>query len=208
MLGEHTKCTMMRMDASSSDVDTSDDRSREEPDDSEFHPTPNDIALVRCMFPLSPELVTQILDLAEYWVYSQKSRSVYYFFHHANERYLLSEPIQGGDFMYPLRRVVITTVSKHEGFHSSPANKVSPNSWNWFELTLDDGKTGNEIARVEVESIHSGREFERHQVAIDDELILKQATKGNQLCVWVRAVYPGWHSFYVRSVKIETWSAC
>ena len=34
--------------------------------DLEFYPTPSDISLIRSLLPLPPELITQILDLAEY----------------------------------------------------------------------------------------------------------------------------------------------
>lgn len=56
-------------------------------------------------------------------------------------------------------------------------------------------------------NVHAGREFEMHRAVIEDERILKQAKAGDRLSVWVRAMYPGWVN-YIRSVKIEAWSAC
>jgi len=173
-----------------------------------FHATPKDIALVRSMFSLPPELTTHILDLAEYWAYSQRTCTAPDHFYDANVRYLQSDPIVGGDFTYPLRRLVITTVSKDQGWSSYPETQgTREGSWTWFELTLDDGKTGGEIVRVEiVRNIHAGSEFERYQAVIEDERILGQAKKGDTLSVWARAMYPGWCN-HVRSVQIETWSA-
>ena len=94
-------------------------------------------------------------------------------------------------------------------FRSYPETQgTREGSWTWFELTLDDGETGEEIVRVEVvRNIHAGREFEMHRAVIEDERILKQAKAGDRLSVWVRAMYPGWVN-YIRSVKIEAWSAC
>ena len=174
-----------------------------------FHITPEHIALVRLVFPLPPELITQILDLAEYWAYSQTICLDQGRFHNANVRYLRSNPIQGGEFTHPLRRVVVTTDSKDQGWSSYPdTHGTHEGSWTWFELTLDDGGTGGEMVRVEVvRNVHAGFEFERYRTVIEDGRILRLAKKGDQLSVWVRANYPGWCN-HVRSVQIEVWSAC
>ena len=181
----------------------------EEPEDLEFHPTPTDIARLRSMLPLPPELVTQILDLAEYWTVSGVTRLDSNQFSDANIRYLQSGHIEGGDFTHPLRRVVVTTDSKDQGWSSYPETQgTRDDSWTWFELTLDDGETDDEIVRVEVvRNIHAGRGFVRHRAVIEDERVLKQAKKGDRLSVWVRAKYPGWKN-WVRLVTIEAWSAC
>ena len=175
----------------------------------DFHPAPTDITLVRSLLPLPPELITQILDLAGYWTVSQAICSDSNKFNNANVRYLQSAPIQGGEFTYPLRRVIVTTDSRDQGWSSYPETQGTRNdSWTWFELTLDDGETGDEIVRVEVvRNIHAGRGFVRHQAVIEDERVLKQAKEGDRLSVWVRAMYPGWEN-WVRMVKIEAWSAC
>ena len=180
-----------------------------EPEDLEFHPTPQDVALVRSLFPLPPELVTQILDSAEYWALSRVTRPDSNYFRDANVRYLQSPPIQAGEFTHPLRRLVITTDSKDQGWSSyTETQGTREGSWTWFELTLDDGETGDEIVRVEVvRNIHAGQEYVKHRAVIEDERVLKQAKKGDRLSVWVRAMYPGWQNC-VRLVKIEAWSAC
>ena len=73
---------------------------------------------------------------------------------------------------------------------------------------MDDGKTGDEIVRVEVvRNIHAGSTFEKYQAIIEDERILEQAKKGDTFSVWARAMYPGW-CIYVKSVGIEAWVAC
>jgi hypothetical protein len=184
-------------------------RGEKGPEYSEFNPTPGDIAFVRSIFPLPPELVTEILYLAEYWAYSQAICSNEGRFREANTRYLQSNPILGGDFEHPLRRLVVTTHSKDQGWSSYPENRgTRDNSWTWFELTLDDGETGDEIVRVEImRNIHAGSAFEEYRALIEDERILKQAKKGDRLSVWVRAMYPGWCN-EVQSAKIEAWAAC
>ena len=78
-----------------------------------FYATSKDIAFVRSAFPLPPELVTQILDLAEYLVYSQKTLSEPNVYRDANARYLRSGPIRGGEFTYChqsiLSKIIIIT---------------------------------------------------------------------------------------------------
>ena len=173
-----------------------------------FHPTSQDIAHVRSLLPLPPELVTQILDLAEYWAYFQRKRSDAGQFRNANERYIQSVPILGGDFVRPLRRLVVTTDSRDQGWSSYPEDHgTRQNSWTWFELTLDDGETNREIMRVEVvRNIHAKPVFERKETVIEDEKLLSLAKMGDRLSVWARAMYPGWCN-NVRSVEIEAWVA-
>ena len=102
----------------------------------------------------------------------------------------------------------MTTDSRDQGWSSNPGKGTRDGSWSWFELTLDDGGTGDEVVRVEVvRNIHAGQEFVRHQAVIEDERVLKQAKEGDRLSVWVRAMYPGWEN-WVRLVKIEAWLAC
>ena len=179
-----------------------------EPAGFEFHPTPNDIEHVRAMFPLPPELATLILEHAEYWAFSRVTRSDSVHFRHANVRYLRTPPIQGGGLTHPLRRVVVTTDSKDQGWSRHPETQgTREGSWTWFELTLDDGETGDEIVRVEVvRNVHAGLRFENHRAVIEDERVLKQAKEGDRLSVWVRAMRPGWEN-WVQSVTIEAWSA-
>ena len=178
-------------------------------EDSEFHPTAEDIALARSLLPLPPELAIQILDFAGYWALSRVTRREpdAAHFKHSNMRFLQSSPIQGGE-LHPLRRLIITTDSKDQGWSSYPQfHGTRDGSWTWFELTLDDGLTGEEIARVEVvRNIHAGANFERYRAVIEDDRILKQAKKGDRLSVWVRAAYPGWVN-RVRLAQIEAWSA-
>ena len=111
--------------------------------------------------------------------------------------------------MHPLRRLVVTTDSRDQGWSIYPeSHGTREGSWTWFELTLDDGETGDEIVRVEVvRNIHAGWKFDKHRAVIEDERVLKRARKGDRLSVWVRAMYPGWEN-WIQSVEIEAWSAC
>jgi hypothetical protein len=109
--------------------------------------------------------------------------------------------------LYPLRHVVITTDSKDQGWIDYPETHRTHGGYTWFELTLDDGVTGDEIVRVElVRNIHAGQRFERYRAVIKDKRILKQAKKGDKLSVWVRTLYAGWVN-RVQLVQIEAWSA-
>ena len=106
--------------------------------------------------------------------------------------------------MHPLRRLVITTDSKDQGWSSyHKTQRTRESSWTWSELTPDEGIVRAEVMR----NIHAGMTFESYQAVIEDERILKQAEKGDQSSVWVRAMYPGWCN-NVRSVQIEAWAAC
>lgn len=60
--------------------------------------------------------------------------------------------------------------------------------WNWLNLTLGDGKIGNEIARVGIaKAIYAGDYFQEYRVVVEDERTLKRARRGDTLSVWFRA---------------------
>jgi hypothetical protein len=105
--------------------------------------------------------------------------------------------------------VVVTTDSRDQGWSSYPESHGTREGGNtWFELTLDNGMTDEEIVRVEVvRNIHAGKAWDTHRAVIEDERVLKQAEEGDRLSVWVLASWAGWVN-HVRLVQIEVWSAC
>jgi hypothetical protein len=173
--------------------------------------TPDSIMEVRSLFSIPPELVTPILDYAQYWVRQTSTHQSpgLEIFYNCNTRYLRTPPLAGGQFTHPLRQVVITTLSKDQGWSSDDPryHGTREASWTWFELTLEDHETGEEKYRTEiVRNIHAGTEVNQHVKCINDSHLIGLAEKGDTLSVWVRAMYMGW-SNQVRSVTVETFVA-
>lgn len=173
--------------------------------------TPNSVQAVRLVLlqRLPAELVTLILELAQYWICSVTARQEQTpkRFSNANFRYLRTEPLNSGDLMRPLRRVTITTISKDQGWSGEPENHGTYTaSWTWFELTLDS-PSGEEKYRTEiVRNVHAGESFLKHVRDVNDPELFALAEKGDTLSVWVRAKYPGWAN-HVDSVEIKTYVA-
>ena len=178
-------------------------------DEPEFYPTSKGVASVRSMLPLPPELVNQIFYLAEYWGFSKSIDQDWCRFYRCEERVLRSKPIKGGDFAYPLRRVVVKMDSRDITWEQDTIDIERPEkSWTWAYLSIDNGGADGVIARVEVvKNIDVGRDYGVYRAIIEDEVFLKQARKGDTLSVWIKAKSPGWH-ILVRWVSIEYWVAC
>jgi len=183
-----------------------------EPTSDHFIVTPNSIEEVRSLFTsLPPEIITPILDYAQYWAKNTCARLNPSPTQHrnCNTRYLTTLPLSEGHFRHPLRQVVITTVSKDQGWSSDNRryHGTREASWTWFELTLESQETGEEKYRTEiVRNIHAGAEMVEYRRCINDPRLLELAEKGDTLSVWVRAMFPGWVN-YVSSVVIETFVA-
>ena len=176
-------------------------------DEPEFYPTSKGVALVRSMLPLPPELVNQIFYLAEYWGYSGSINDDWCRFYRGEHRFLRSKPIKGGDFAYPLRRVVVKMDSSDIIWEQDTIQRPEK-SWTWAYLSIGNGETDDETARVGVvKNTDVGWNFSAYRVIIEDEEFLKQARKGDTLSVWIKAKSPAWH-IHVRWVSIEYWVAC
>ena len=175
-------------------------------DNGDNGPTANSIAEVRFLLPLPSELTTAILDLSGYWASTSSFRRSWAPGHeHCNTRFLTSPPIpQGSDFLHPLRQVVVTIVSKVDGWPGEP-------SQTWFELTIDKpgsaGSDGTERARVGIASDPlPGTDFVKHRAIVEDERVLSTALQGDTVSVWVVSPRDGWLN-HVRSVEIEIYVA-
>jgi len=124
-----------------------------------------------------------------------------YFFTNCNIRILASDLIDGS-VLYPLRRIVVQTVSKDQGWSSYPRDWLThDNSWTWFEITLErrDEENGpdrewKEIVRQKLWSnVHASRSMMTHAMSFErGEEIVNKAKKGDRLCIWACAKYPGW----------------
>ena len=120
----------------------------------------------------------------------------------SNDRisYLTSKPIPCGQV---LRKVVITIVSKDQGWSSHPDDHGTyHNSWTWFELSvrspLEDSveKWRGEVVR----NIHAHGNFKEHTIEMMDGALYKEAKGGDVFTVWALARHPGW----VNTVKKVT----
>ena len=114
--------------------------------------------------------------------------------------YLVSQPIPEGK---ALRKVVITIISKDQGFSGYPADHGTyRNSWTWFELSVgplwDSERWCGEVVR----NLHAHNDFKEHTVEIVDGELYEKAKNGDVLTVWALARYPGWRNM-VKKVTIR-----
>jgi hypothetical protein len=110
--------------------------------------------------------------------------------------YLTSKPIPKGK---KLKKVVITVVSKDQGWSSFPDDYGTyRNSWTWFDLSVGppSKKDSEEKWRGEVtRNIHAHDEFKEHTIEIPaDEGLYEKAESGDVLTVWACAQFPGWEN--------------
>lgn len=116
--------------------------------------------------------------------------------------YLVSQPIPEGKV---LRKVVITTVSKDQGWSNYPDDHGTyRNSWSWFELSVGSPSQGSgQKWRGEVvRNLHAHSDFKRHTIEIMDGELYEKAKSGDVLTVWALARFPGWRNT-VEKVKIR-----
>ena len=159
-------------------------------------PTAESIVQLRSLLPLPQELITMILDLAEYWVCRSSTLHSHWIYDDGTYRHLSSPPIpRGSDFLHPLRRVVVTI-----------------ESWNshkdtWFELTVDEpGGDSDERVRVKIASNIQGIDYTEHRIVIEDKRVLSAALGGDKVSIWATSPRPRWING-VKSVKIEMYVA-
>jgi len=116
--------------------------------------------------------------------------------------YLTSKPIPRGK---KLRKVVITIVSKDQGWSSYPEDHGTyRNSWTWFELSVgSSSETPAEKWRGEVvRNLHAHGEFKKHAIKISDQGLYEKAESGDVLTVWAHARFLGWRNT-VKKVTIR-----
>lgn len=116
--------------------------------------------------------------------------------------YLTSKPIPDGK---KLKKVIITVVSKDQGWSSFPDDHGTyNNSWTWFELSAGPPPSGSvERWRGEVvRNLHAHGEFKEHTIEILDKGLYEKAESGDVLAVWACAEFPGWRNT-VKKVTIR-----
>lgn len=113
--------------------------------------------------------------------------------------YLTSKPIPNGK---KLRKVVITVVSKDQGWSSyQQDHETYRNSWTWFELSV--GSPSGERWRGEVvRNLHAHADFKEHTIEIFDNKLYERAESGDVLTVWAHAKFSGWVN-KVKKVTIQ-----
>lgn len=102
-----------------------------------------------------------------------------------------------GSLITPLRRVVVQTISKDQGWSSYPRDHgTHNNSWTWFDIALvrnEDGEEKEIIRRKLWSNVHASRQMTVHVADLkcgDD--IVDKAIRGDRLCIWASARFPGW----------------
>ena len=118
-----------------------------------------------------------------------------------NISYLVSRPIPKGK---TLRKVVVTVVSKDQGWSSYLADYGTyRNSWTWFELSVGppDG-SGPKWRGEVVKNLHAHSDFKEHTVEILDGELYREAESGDVLTVWAYAPFAGWKNT-VKKVTIR-----
>ena len=114
--------------------------------------------------------------------------------------YLVSRPIPEGK---TLRKVVITVVSKDQGWSSySEDHGTYRNSWSWFELSVGPSKDSEKWCGEVVRNLHAHDDFKEHTVEIVDEGLYEKAKSGDVLTVWALARYAAWKNT-VKKVMIQ-----
>ncbi|KAF9643599.1 kinase-like protein [Thelephora ganbajun] len=116
--------------------------------------------------------------------------------------YLTSKPIPSGK---KLKEVVITVVSKDQGWSSYPEDYGTyRNSWTWFELSVGSpSKDSGEKWRGEVvRNLHAHGEFKEHTIKISDGKLYEKAESGDVLTIWAHTQSSGWRNT-VRKVRIR-----
>jgi hypothetical protein len=80
-------------------------------------------------------------------------------FEDSNYRYIRTKPIYTHEFVHGLCGVIVTVVSKDQGWSSDNQkyHGTYEASWTWFELTLENPRTGDEKLRKEIfRNVHAG----------------------------------------------------
>ena len=169
-----------------------------------FSPGSEDVERVRFILSrrsLPQELVTPILDLAEYWAYSKET--CLYDPHDLCFKF----KFKGGEFPHPLRRLVITLVP--EG--PPPRNLYHFRGVTCFfttvELALDDEETDGETLKMKTTFLvpRSSWRCPLFQAIIKDEKILRRVKKGKRLSVRFESqMRCAQYLAHIKDVEIET----
>jgi len=116
-----------------------------------------------------------------------------------------------GSLQTPLRRVIIQTISKDQGWSSYPTDRgTHNNSWTWFDIALvrsEDGVEKEIVRRKLWSNVHASREMAVHvgDLEYGDEIVNK-AVRGDRLCIWASARFPGWRC-EIEQVRVWVFTA-
>jgi len=105
--------------------------------------------------------------------------------------YVVSQPIPEGKV---LRKVVVTVVSKDQGWSSHLEDYGTyRNSWTWFELSVGSPTPGSpeKWHGMVVRNLLAHHTFKEHTIEISDRELYEKAEGGDVLTVWALAKFSG-----------------
>ena len=163
-----------------------------------------------------PDLIPDILDLAEYWIVTsaaRASRRAKFTASNAGQAYVMASL---PDYLpsESVRKIEFSTVSRDQGWSSFPADhNTYQNSHTWFEVVAyeADGKTPVEsLAPMNIiTNIHAGKEWKKHDVvwthdSEDRQIrdVVASLKGGQRIAITAHAQYPGWTN-HVSSASID-----
>lgn len=142
---------------------------------------------------------------SEYW----EDQCCWHIIENKQVAVLSGVPING-TLERPLRRVIIQTTSHDQGWSSyRNDHDTYNNSWTWFDVTLERPRgSGNgwmEIYRRKLwNNVHALGRNVTHVIDMGgEEEIVRSAIKGDRLCVWAGAKFPGWRNIIDR---VDMWT--
>jgi len=161
-----------------------------------------------------PDLIPEILDLAEYWPKLSRSRQdqiTYRENHNAGNRYVVAG-VAGMTGPRMVRKIVFSVTSHDQGW----CGDASAGSWTWFEaqVQLSYNQVPSEFTRIELfRNVTADRNYKTHEItwsydAEDDEernLVLSLQS-GSVILVHPWARFGGWVN-HVSSASIEIYAA-
>ena len=158
------------------------------------------------------EIAARVIEDAQYWQVSKYSRSGAVSGRPVNPssghttcpRFIQNNSVSilytgkiDGSLQTPLRRVVVQTVSKDQGWSSYPHDHgTHNNSWTWFDIALvrsEDGEEKEIVRRKLWSNVHASRQMTVHVIDLEcGDDIVDKAVRGDRLCIWASARFPGW----------------
>ena len=170
---------------------------------------------------LVPDVIPQILDLAEYWPYNEVE---------TNEERRVTRQNRGQIYLVcpvpdqigpsSIRKVVFTVTSHDQGWSSYPQfHGTYEGSWTWFEAVIfepDAYSLANVMvpARKIITNVHADRRDKTHIVEWcydaldqDERSLLKELKCGRRVAITAWADFPGWENL-VSGAKIEIYFSC
>lgn len=167
-----------------------------------------------------PDLIPDILDLAEYWVVTsaaRASRRAEFTQSNAGRAYVIASL---PDYLpaSSVRKIEFSTVSRDQGWSSFPTQYGTyENSHTWFEVVVyepDAYQLANVVTpKIKITTnVHAGKEWKKHDVVwmhdSEDEQVrdlLANLKGGQKIAITAWAMYPGWKN-HVSSASIDIYT--